>query len=124
MTTQELRENKIRELGYVSWFGSPKAYNELTGQQQENVTWAMQYYIAENPSSFDAGVVERARRWVAGESGPTQLLDPSISVSDFGSAFADEVVKKTTLGGGVLANALYLAAIVGAVWFFFFRLKK
>lgn len=125
MTIPELREQIIRQHGFTSWFGSPKAWNDLTTEEQLRVNFLMQRYVADNPSQFDEATAAKARNFAATNTNPP-LADTSASaaVSEFGSAFADEAVKVTKIGGSTLQNVLYIAALVGAVWLFFFKLKK
>lgn len=124
MTVSDLRTQTIRANAFTTWFGSPKEFIDLNAVEQNTVNQQMNRYIADNPSQFETAVVEQANRWLRVATNPP-LADTSFgaSVSEFGAAFADEVKKKTELGGGILRNVVYIAAGVGAVWFFFFRKK-
>lgn len=121
MKIPDLRAKITKELGYTTLLGSAKAYLDLSQQEQVNVTFGMMKYIVANQGDFPAQSVATAKRYVA--SGNPPLADTSFgaSVKEFGAAFAEEVEKKTTIGGNVLKNALYLAVIVGVAIYF---LKK
>jgi hypothetical protein len=123
MTIDELRAKIISDLGHKSWTGKPKAYVDLDAQAQVNVTWEMMNYIRTHPTEFEAATVERAKAFIEQSlktGGNTPLADTSFgaSVSEFGSALADEAVKKINLGGNILKNAIYIAVVVGVISYF------
>jgi len=123
MTISELRAKIISDQGHKTWTGQSKAYVDLDAQAQVNVTWEMMNYIVSHPLEFEAASVEQAKTFVDRSlktGGNTPLADTSFgaSVSEFGTALADEAVKKLDLGGNILKNAVYIAVVVGVLSYF------
>lgn len=93
MTIAELRTKTIADLGFTTWYGSPKLFVDLTGPQQSAVTDRMSEYIVENAESFPAETVARAQKWVS--SGIVGQPYANNSIEANVSDFLDEVGNQT-----------------------------
>ncbi len=84
MSIDDLRNQITSQLGYTTLLGSPKAYIDLTPQEQVNVTNAMNQYVVQNPSQFTDAQVGIATNWVQNQV-TAPLADTSLTaeVSDF-----------------------------------------
>lgn len=94
MTIDDLRSKIIADQRLTNWLGMPENYSDLSAQDQVNVTNAMMQYIVDHSELFDPANVDQAQKYINSGIQNVPLKDTSVSatLSDFGSAIADQAV--------------------------------
>ena len=111
-----------KQLGYTSFFGSPKAATDLTPDELQKVTDGVAAYIVANKDQFDEGQIAAAQNRLGSAVYGAPLQDNSFTsnLSDFGSNVEDNVIdagnKVASVGQGALTLvdwSKYLIPIAG-----------
>ncbi len=121
MTIDDLRTQTITDLGYTSfWTGAPKAYVDLSAQEQINVTNAMEKYIAAHPSDFSQTQVDISTQTQAA-GGITDIQDYTYTqaAQDFGDEVANQAVAiNQAVNPFANKTLLYALLVAGAIVIF------
>lgn len=115
MTIQDARAQVAQQFGWINFDGSASAYSNLSQADQVKLSDALMSYIVTNSGAFSDAQVTEARRVAASKGFNSPLADDSFNYTQFGDEVLNNAKKEVDIGGGILKNVIYIAAIIGVL---------